>query len=320
MSSSFNFLSRFNSGHRQDYIDFTKTELGGERSGLISGIFSKKTLLFLMVEEWFALYCLVALIRSLFGLKTVGLLFRAQDCVSSLKFLHRIKFLILKGFKKFKNIRTVSIVPFSIYPGISDICDDWLYDFQFWDIRFFEKKLDMVVVQDHIKVIKQHAKGRQVVCAVGRQDKSKGFDSFSSLYINNKCIQDNFCFVSGGKISGISDSKINHFLTAGALVINEKISNEMIAALYKSADIIWACYSSNYDQSSGVLGRALQYSLPVIVRKGSIAESISIELDYKHADSGIFHHILDKASIYETKNPMSLDLINQKTKFFDIIK
>jgi hypothetical protein len=48
-----------------------------------------------------------------------------------------------------------------------------------------------------------------------------------------------------------------------------------LVALYKVSDVVWACYSPEYDQSSGELGRALQYKKAVIVRARSIAENLA---------------------------------------------
>ena len=43
-------------------------------------------------------------------------------------------------------------------------------------------------------------------------------------------------------------------------------------ALYSIADLAWCFYSPEYDQASGILGRALQFSVTPVVRKGSVSE------------------------------------------------
>lgn len=319
MGKPFNFYSRFESGHRHDYINFTKSSLGGDRTKLPYGFLSSKPLLFLMVEECFILYCTIAFLRSLIGFTTIGFVFRAKDCIASQKIEHKIKVALLKAFKKIKKIHSISIVPFYTFAGLSEICDDWLYDFQFWDIEFLENTLDKSIIEKYVLSIKKQAKGRKVVCAIGKQDRSKGFDVFSSLYIENKFIQDNFYFVSGGKISEISDTQVKLFSDSGALVINERISNEQLVALYKSADLIWACYSPCYDQSSGVLGRAIQYNLPVIVRENSVVEFILSELQYENVLIEHLNALPDKTKIYEMKKSPTNKTIKSKNKFFDLI-
>jgi hypothetical protein len=321
MNKKFNFYSRFESGHREDYINFTKSNLGGNRTTLIYGFLNSKPLLFLMIEECFMLYCIIAFIRALLGFKTIGFVFRAKKCIASKQINHKIKVILLKYFKKFQNISSISIVPFYTCEGIAEICDDWLYDFQFWDMGFLEKNIQKTIVDSNVEYIKGIAKGRKVICAIGKQDQNKGFDVFSSLYILNKHLQEEYLFVSGGVINGILTSQIEKFISAGALVINERITNEMLIALYKSADLIWVCYSPNYDQSSGVLGRAIQYKLPVIVRTNSVVENIVDNLKHEKIAVDLKTPILAfrKNSGQKCDEFNSNEEIISRQKFFDII-
>jgi hypothetical protein len=144
---------------------------------------------------------------------------------------------------------------------------------------------------------------------------------FKCYRLENKFIQDNFYFASGGKISGVSDAQIKLFSNSGALVINERISNEQLVALSKSADLIWACYSPNYDQSSGVLERAIQYNLPTIVRGGSVAECILMELAYENVLIENFQILPYENQIksYEIKNSFFNQTRSSKNKFFELL-
>ncbi|AGH43159.1 hypothetical protein [Paraglaciecola psychrophila] len=281
MSSNkvFNFYSRFESGHRTEYIKFTASQLNGARVKLFAGLFSRKPLLFLMVEECFFIYWLISVVRSIFKLKTVGLVFRAKECTVSNTFKHKLKRFFLKNIKKNQNATSLSIIPFFVCPAIENICDDWIYDFQFCDIDFLYTLTDLVQVKLFVNELNSLANGRKIICAIGKQDESKGFDQFITNYINSESLQKDFSFISGGKISGISDSLITKFEDVGGIIFNKKITDSELVALYEASDFIWACYSPLYDQSSGILGRGLQFNKTVIVRKNSVAESISVNLE-----------------------------------------
>ncbi|MEY8216618.1 MAG: hypothetical protein RPR97_19305 [Colwellia sp.] len=271
----FDFYSMSESGHRLEYIKFSEVELGGSRVFGWDLLKTKRPLLFLMVEESFFLYVLVALIRSLLGRRTVGLIFRGRECVQRSSLRLKVKYWLMRTLKRINNIRSISIVPFYVTPKIENICDDWIYDFQFWDKDFLESLTHKEEVDKAVKLIEAQAKGRKIICAIGKQDKSKGFDQFLRLYLSSEVLREKYLFVSGGKINGIDESLVSKFEGSGGLLINKRISDSELVALYKVANVIWACYSPDYDQSSGVLGRALQYEKAVIVRGESIAEKLS---------------------------------------------
>jgi len=272
----FDFYSMSESGHRLEYIKFSELELGGTRVLGWDLLKTKRPLLFLMVEESFFLYVFVALIRVLFRRRTVGLIFRGRECVQRSSLRLKVKYCIMRILKRINNIRSISIVPFFVCPKIENICDDWIYDFQFWDKSFLESLTHKEEVDKTVELIKNKACGRKIICAIGKQDKDKGFDEFVRLYLSSEEIREEFLFVSGGKVGGIDEVLIKDFESSGGLLINRRISDSELVALYQGAEIVWVCYSPEYDQSSGVLGRALQYQKLVIVRQGSIAENLAL--------------------------------------------
>ena len=183
----------------------------------------------------------------------------------------------MKALRSIENIKSLSIIPFFVCPKAESICDDWIYDFQFWDKKFLESLTNKVEVDEVVEFIRSKAAGRRIVCAIGQQNKNKGFDEFVKLYLSSEGVQEKYLFVSGGKVSGIDEGLAEAFENSGGLLINKRISDSELVALYHAADVVWACYLPEYDQSSGVLGRALQYQKLVIVRRGSIAESLSLK-------------------------------------------
>lgn len=294
----FDFYSRTDMGHRAEYVKFCQSQLGGRRVGVRAMLVTNKPLLFLMIEENFILYFCIAILRSLFGLKTTGLAFRAKECVESKDAKLKVKYILLRVLKTIGRVKTLSIVPFFAYPKAEEVCDDWVYDFQFWDREFLESITEIHAVNSTVKKILEIANGRRVVCAVGKQDIDKGFDFYAMTYSNSKALRDEFLFVAGGKIQGIDKKTVSTFKNHGGYLIDRRISDDELVALYHVADVVWACYTPIYDQSSGVLGRALQYGRTAIVRKGSLASILAV----KQSESVITCH-------FHSTEPLTVDLL-----------
>ena len=55
---------------------------------------------------------------------------------------------------------------------------------------------------------------------------------------------------------------------------NRFVSEEELIALYASSDLVWAFYDEEYDQASGIFGRALQFGVPSIIRSGSLVDRL----------------------------------------------
>ena len=73
-------------------------------------------------------------------------------------------------------------------------------------------------------------------------------------------------------------SLLEKFKQCGGMAINRFVNEDELTALYASSDIIWAFYDEDYDQASGIFGRAVQFGVPSIVRYLSLVDRLcSIE-------------------------------------------
>jgi hypothetical protein len=111
---------------------------------------------------------------------------------------------------------------------------------------------------------------RRIVVALGRQDSSKGFELFSEAYSKSEEIQRNYIFVCAGSIHENMRQNIECLQATGAFVENREISDRELFELYNVADIIWCLYLPEYDQASGIFGRALQFGKLPLIRTGSL--------------------------------------------------
>jgi len=268
--------SRSLDGHRASYVNFTEQLLGGRRANVLGLMVSSSPVLFLMIEEAFALYVMVAIWRSLFGWRTVGLLFRPKPALYGASVRLQLKRGLLKILRRIPSVKTLSIVPATLDSRISEIADDWIYDFQLWDMGDVE--LDKFhdfssggVSGEAGKLLSQLSKsaaGRKLIVAVGTQDRSKGFDGFAA-FCSSPGVGDTWLCASGGKVRENCQGYKAEIEAAGGYVLDRFISDDELLALYAASSVVWCAYSEDYDQASGILGRAVQFGIPVIVREGS---------------------------------------------------
>lgn len=268
-------------GHRQSYLEFVKKKFGGERINELTLFFKKGPVFFLMIEDNFMLYFFVACIRAFFGNKTAGLLFRPKPALNANNFRLKIKLYLLKFLKKIKKVQTLSIVPIPLEPEISTIVDDWIYDFQLWDITTEQKKVfeqlknNMKPSIDEseyqiVQQVKDYANGRPVVVSLGVQNKAKGTQILAENI--QYFIQHNYCVVLAGRFADDCQEVKLALEKSGTLIFDRFITDEEILGLYATADAVWCYYDPSYDQASGILGRAVQLGVLPIVRPNSFSE------------------------------------------------
>ncbi|MBU2360041.1 MAG: hypothetical protein KKB02_14100 [Alphaproteobacteria bacterium] len=244
-----------------------------------------------MADDGFLHYVFVSAIRAVLGRRTVGLLFRPRPVIDRLSFVQKLKFIILKILRHNPRIQTLTIVPFSLNSSFSSIADGWIHDFQLWDIaesdRFLVSALrntgkcedrDMQRMYEQIKL---KADGMPILISLGAQNIDKGFRILAEAYGSGQT--NGWSVVAAGRIAAGLESQQRSLSTgANNTVIPSMISDRELLAAYAAADAVWCFYDPSYDQASGILGRAVQFGLPVIVREGSMSHMLCTDEHLAH--------------------------------------
>lgn len=276
------YYSKDLNGHRASYLEFVQSKFGGERLSGKSLVFWKDPVFFLMIEDNFALYFVVSIFRALLGKRTIGLLFRPKPVFETKSLKLILKKIALKILYLFHNIKTLSIVPVILEPKISEIVDDWIYDFQLWDINFEQKQfvrkirdsyqlsdLEIFNQFEILKKIKNRSK-KKILVAIGAQNKGKGIEELAKA-MNTLSDADYLVVVAGRFSQDVSIAK-QTIEKAGGLVFDRFMTDDEILALYAIADNVWCFYDPSYDQASGILGRTIQLDVTPLVRAKSFSE------------------------------------------------
>lgn len=278
--TSVQFYSATRVGHRGAYLDFVQSLLGGKACGRFEALSSAKPLLFLMIEDSFAFYVVASLWRAALRRKTVGLLFRPRPAVRGKNLRLRLKRCILRLLKRIEAITTLSIVPIPLEPRMEEVVDGWIYDFQLWDLSDRDRAA-VAELRAHrdapqgeaaaaalVRQIEESAGDRRVLAAIGAQSRLKGFDKFAIAA--KGALSKGWLFLAAGRVDPACLNYKVLLESSNALVIDRFVSDAELIAAYAACDAVWCLYDEDYDQASGILGRAAQFGLPVIVREGSL--------------------------------------------------
>ncbi len=248
-------------------------------SDIATGLKQRNPLFFLMIEVYPIAFTLAALCGFLLNIPVAGLLFRPAEAVRCDRPKSIVKHLLLRLLRRLPNTKVLSMLPFSLDPRFAGIAAGWLYDPQLWDLPLlYPGAYKAASPLQHL--VREAAAGRRVIVALGAQERIKGFDYLVELWLNSPAFREEYLVVIAGKVR-TAHAAAAAFTESGGLLINRWIDNDEMFALYRSADLIWVCYAPDYDQASGIYGRAFQMGVPAVVRKGSFVDKISATLGYE---------------------------------------
>ena len=171
-------------GHHSEYLATIESVLSQDKRPVqrtargLDKIFSKDPIVFMMIEESPLDFFLSALIRAFLRRRTVGLLFRAGECVSPTSLRLRAKRAALVFLRRFSDCAVVTILPFSVERRFERIAKYGIYDLQLWDWLEISQSRPQIS-GDLTAAIDRAVAGRKVVVALGTQNSEKGFDYFA---------------------------------------------------------------------------------------------------------------------------------------------
>ncbi|RAK52634.1 hypothetical protein DJ018_10545 [Phenylobacterium deserti] len=175
----------------------------------------------------------------------------------------------MRVLKRWPGVSVISILPADVEPAVISVATDWIYDPQLWDLPTVGASVMSAMAVE----IREAAGDRTVVVALGAQNEDKGFHQFVEIWRSSEQLRERFLFVAAGKVASESKGMADEFVRAGGLLRDGFVSDEDMAGAYAVADLMWSCYGPQYNQASGIFGRAVQRAVPVVVRRNSYVEA-----------------------------------------------
>jgi len=259
-------------GHRTSYEQVLATALRDAGFDLDPSATGTVADFFPMLDDNKTAFCWKAVTNWVRGKPTVGLFFRPAECFLTTSLKYRFKRTLFGGLRRLPGTEIITILPFALDERFSTIATGWIHDAQFWDLDYLAPAPHTSEIAERVRTV---ARDRRVVVALGGQNQIKGFDFFCNLWIGAPQLHEKFLFVAAGKIAPGLEELSAKVSSSGGLIFDRSISDEELISLYKTADLVWSCYAPNYNQSSGILGRAFQLGKPSLVREGSYLVTFS---------------------------------------------
>lgn len=285
-------------GHHREYAKALLAILPGalapsQRSSrdIVTAFARRRSLLFMSIETHPLAFVFSALLGFILRVPVAGLLFRPLEALDNIGWKHRIKNRLLRGLRYLPNTAVLTILPYAVEPRFATVAVGWIYDIQLWDLAVLAAGSPGGLPPLSSR-IREAAAGRRVIAAIGAQNYRKGFPYLGQLWMENAALRERFLVVAAGKVEDECGASAEAFVAAGGMLVDRRIDDDEMFALYRGADLIWACYPPTFNLASGIFGRAFQLGVPVIVRDGSFAAELgravghpSLELPFDAAEA-----------------------------------
>lgn len=269
-------------GHRAEYYALFARVLGTQRTAsLLRALLTRQPVLVGALEASLGRYFVIGLVRALLGRNTVGLLFRPLPVLDPVTLKLKFKRAVLRAMLHLPRVSTMTILPFSLEPRFAEVAASWIYDPQFWDLHYPGDE-GVGAPGPLAARVRAAAAGRSICCAIGRQDIDKGFDQFVQLYCHRADLRKDWLFAFGGWARSEIDDQQVQLAAVGGFGHPGYIDQAELLDLYACADLVWCSYAPDYDQASGIFGRAVQLGIPVIVRSGSLIHRFCVSEQIAH--------------------------------------
>jgi hypothetical protein len=262
----------FRDGHRRDYFRVLRRVLGGF---VVSGpllqrlpvLLRARKLVCSTCDDYLSGFFLLSICRALLGRATLGLSIRTETIFQRSGYAQQVKRSMFKFLKFVPNVNVITFMPHWAEPRLAAYTGDWMYDPQYWDLPWLSAPRPgaLATVFDEVRKV---AGRRPVVASLGHQRRVKGVEYFMELYQPAE-MRERFCFACIGPIWDVDRTLVARFRQAGGVFIDRQLRDDEILPIYALADVVWTCYRPDYDQSSGIFGRAIQLGKPTIVRNQS---------------------------------------------------
>lgn len=222
-------------------------------------------MLFATIDDDMTGYALVALLRALRGRRTAGLFLRPHACLKP-DWKSWAKWTVFRVLRCVPGVTTLSILPTELIPAQAAIVSGWVHDPQLWDLSGRPDDAD----PEMLLTLRELAGGRRVLAFLGQVAPIKGFNLLAGMVEARPELVQQLCIVVAGSVSEPCRSAAEHLQRLGVTLWPRRISDAEMTAIYRAADLVWACYDPSYDQASGIFGRAVQRGKVAVIREGSM--------------------------------------------------
>ncbi len=258
-------------GHHKAYADLferifgLKLSLGTIDRARGKTLVASQQLFFGTIDDDIAGFTHIALRRAMRGQQTAGIFMQPQSCFTT-SWHSRMKRLYFSIISRIPYVSVLSIVPFPALPAIQKVATGWMHDPQLWDL--VDSIADAAPV-DRTTHFTKLANGRPMLAFVGTVSENKGIVHLADILSADPTLTQRLFVIVAGQVTENAKGAMTKIRAAGGTILDERISDADLAALYNASAAIWACYHPLFDQASGIFGRAVQFGRRPVIRDGA---------------------------------------------------
>jgi hypothetical protein len=264
-------------GHRANYVKiisrlFDAESLIAPVRPSLSRLLAARYLFLPTFESAPLPFFLLAVTRAVFNRPTATIMIRGHIAHPGRPVWNFMRQAVRRIMQYFSAIRIFRIAPAG--PGtLARTGGVAIEDPEFWDLP--RAVVENPGTTDLSCRVVQAAAGRTVLMVLGTLDMMKGL-AFLEEILGHPDWQDagSLCIVCAGPLSPDVAEKCPVLVAKSVVFEARYLTDAEIFSLYPVSDILWCCYSPDYDMSSGIFGRALQFDRPTVVRAGSLLEKM----------------------------------------------
>jgi len=286
---SFLVYERQTAGHRENYATTVAQILGadlaiGTALRDLWRALTSRHLVVTTLESAPRLYTLLMLLRGTVARRSTVIATRSHVVSRGRWPWPLLRSLTYRVLRHFPPVQLLTITP---PEGADDPRMQFIEDIEFWDLppAVFAQPPHSVLA-DRVRHSKQ---GRRVLLVSGTLETSKGLGFLDAVLDHAPDLLKRFALVCAGEVMAPSRAALQP-LKAKAMIWEDRfLTRDEMLSLYAEADVVWCCYHPDYDVSSGIFGRSIQFGLPAIVRAGSLIDRLQrrlghgVALDYDDA-------------------------------------
>ncbi|TIM57126.1 hypothetical protein [Mesorhizobium sp.] len=269
-------------GHRKSYLVTLSDIFGMERAfGRITAkmaykLIACKKLLFATLDEHIFSFVCFSLVRSILGKNTVALFLRPEQCFLPGKLRYRLKWLLFRALRHLPGLTVVAITPFDVVARYAQVATAGVRDPEYWDLHDGVSVLSPK--ETSLSAQLRSMAGRKRLCtAVGVLNAGKGLEFLADALEQFPEIKEHTQVVVAGSANPHTSDVLKKLSATGAVVIDRFLSDAELLSLISTSELIWACYNPEYDQASGIFGRAVQLGSVPITREGAVVSRLAFE-------------------------------------------
>lgn len=269
---------RQTAGHRENYALTVARILGGQvvlgkQAATVRSALAANGLVITTLESSPALYLFIALLRSLARKPTTLIATRSHVKVRRGVARAAARSLAYATLRRLPPVQLLTISPPA---GRDDARMRFIEDIEFWDLP--AGTLSNPPRTALSERVAQLRKARRILLVLGTIEVSKGIGFLTEVMRLAPQLKEQYAIVACGEVIEPSRAAAHLLREHAAIWEDRYLSRDEMLSLYPEADLIWCCYHPEYDVSSGIFGRAVQFGRPTVVRAGSMIARLQARL------------------------------------------